>query len=144
MFFLKFFCSCFWKKRKNSWQNILLNSKWKWKHKPNLDNDALFTTWLCQWNETKHYINGHFFDKKTCHESQRLSKISTTHFEVLLAFELSNNHYHKRINSHIFKMKDDCHKIFHKRNINYLNFEGLFHTWTYVNLKGKKSIKGFS
>ncbi len=43
-----------------------------------------------------------------------------------LAFELINNHYHKRINSHNFKMKDDCYKIFHKKNINYLNVKGLF------------------
>jgi hypothetical protein len=83
-----------------------------------------------------------FFWQGTCHESQRLSKISTTHVEVLLAFEALDNHYHYRINSHVFKMKHDCYKIFHKRNINYLNVEGLFHTWTYMNLK-EKSIKGF-
>jgi hypothetical protein len=39
-----------------------------------------------------------------------------------------NNHYYKRINNHVFKMKDDCYKIFHKKNINYLNVEGLSHT----------------
>jgi len=34
-------------------------------------------------------------------------------------------------------MKDDCYKIFHKKKINYLNVKGLFHTWTYMNIKGK-------
>jgi len=34
-------------------------------------------------------------------------------------------------------MTDDYYKIFHKKTINYLNVEGLFHTWTYMNFKGE-------
>jgi hypothetical protein len=54
-------------------------------------------------------------------------KVPPPILEVLLAFELLNNHYHKRINSHIFKMRDDCYKILHKKYITYVNVKALFH-----------------
>jgi hypothetical protein len=75
----------------------------------------------------------------TCHESYKLFKISTTHFEVLLAFEPLNNNYHKMTNNHIFKMKDDCYKYFTREIFNYLNAKGLFHIRTYMNFKGKNN-----
>ncbi len=97
------------------------------------------------------YVNGMrlniipmvIFWQMTCHESYKLFKILTTHFEVLLAFEPLNYNYHKRKNNHIFKMKDDCYKHFIRKILIIYMLKVFFileHTW----ILREKSIKRFS
>jgi hypothetical protein len=91
------------------------------------------------------YVNGMrlniiwmvIFWQMTCHESYKLFKISTTHFDFFLAFEPLNNNYHKKTNNHIFKMKDDCYKYFTREILIIQMLNIFFHTWTYMNFKGK-------